>query len=69
MLKLLGLNAKTFRAAALAASLETGQARALEHAKTLAGDTRAGKALGPPARHEKAASGLRSATAFQKGGA
>ncbi|MEO6783592.1 MAG: integrase family protein [Bradyrhizobium sp.] len=39
MLELLGLNAKTFReviAAALAASLETGKARALEHAKTLA---------------------------------
>ena len=41
MLKLLGLNAKTFRAAALAASLETGQARALENARVLPGAQRA----------------------------
>src|ERR1700681_2996691 len=55
MLKLLGLNAKTFRAAALAASLETGQARALENAKALAraqasARARTGKPLGPRRR-------------------
>ena len=56
LLELLWLNVKTFReeiAAALAASLETGQDRALEHAKTLARAQRAsararrGKPSGP----------------------
>ena len=64
MLELLGLNAKTFReeiAAALAASLETGQARALENARALAraqrasARTRRGKPLGPRARRPLAA--------------
>jgi hypothetical protein len=56
MLELLGLNTKTFRqeiAAGLAASVETGQARALEYARTLAraqkasARARRGKPLGP----------------------
>jgi len=59
LLELLGLNAKTFReeiVAALALSLETGQARALENAKTLARAQRASararhrRPLGPSAK-------------------